>query len=187
MDMQFTPNYIPENAPNIKQPGTEPQPERHTNSTDTHYERIQQELHDAGVSWYGMVMMESRYLPRIIHNDESIKGVVYGWQPLGMVMLVATNHRLIFLDKKPFYLRDDEVGYDSVRGISYYHAGLTSSIILHTQVQDYMIRTFNKDCLQKFIDYVELRSFEHKDEEGLRDDSTERERTVQVDRDETSY
>lgn len=185
--MKPTPNYIPENAPDAMQPGTEPTSLSHSKRPDVHYERVRQELRDAGMSRYGMMMSESRYLPRVIHATEHIKAVIYGWQPAGTVTLIATDHRILFLEKRPFYLRDDEVSYDSVRGFSYYHAGLGSTVILHTQVQDYPVRSFNKTAIQKFIDYVELRSFEHKSEEELGDDWTEQERTVQTDRDETSY
>jgi hypothetical protein len=176
--MESTSNYIPENTPDAVQPGTEPTPLSHPKQPDLHYERVQQELRDAGMTWYGMMMNETRYLPRVIHPDEKIKAVAYGWQPSGGVTLVATDHRIIFLEKKLFYLRDDEVGYDSVRGVSYYHAGLGLTVILHTQVQDYTVRSFSKAPIQKFIEYVELRSFEHKREEDLSDDWTGQERTV---------
>lgn len=170
--MQPASSYIPDN----RSDATSTDPNRtHQDVANQHTERIEQELRAAGMSWYGLRLMESRYLPRVIHHNETIKGVTYGWQPGGVVMLVATDHRIIFLDKKPFFLRDDEVSYDNVRGISYYHAGLASTIVLHTQVQDYIVRTFNKISLQKLIDYIELRSFEHMNEEGARDDRTNEE------------
>jgi hypothetical protein len=165
--MQPTSSYIPENRSDVT--STDP-PQVHQDETKQHYERIEQELRAAGMSWFGLRLMESHYLPRVIHQNETIKGVAYGWQPGGIVMLVATDHRIIFLDKKPLFLRDDEVSYDSVRGISYYHAGLASTAVLHTQVQDYIIRTFNKISLQKFIDYIELRSFEHMKDEDIHND-----------------
>lgn len=168
--MQPTSSYVPENRSDDTSTDTD---RVRRDSANQHYERIEQELRAVGMSWYGLRMTESRYLPRIIHQNESIKGVAYGWQPGGIVMLVATDHRIIFLDKKPFFLRDDEVSYDNVRGISYYHAGLASTIVLHTQVQDYIVRTFNKTSLQTLIDYIELRSFEHMDREDIGDDRTD--------------
>jgi hypothetical protein len=178
--MQSTSNYVPENSSGAVQPGTEPvrSPDTHESVANKHFERVQQELRDAGVSRYGMWTPESRYLPRMIHDNEHVKAVVHGWQPGGAVMLAATDRRIIFLDKKPFSVRNDEVSYDNVRGVSHYHAGFTSTIILHTQVQDYTVRTFNKKCIQQFIDYVELRSFEHKTQEDLNNDWTGQERTV---------
>jgi hypothetical protein len=176
--MRLTSNYIPQNTPGSVQPGTESTPHSPPARADSHYERVKQELRTAGLSWYGTLMMESRFLPRMIRAHENIKAISYGWQPAGVVMLVATDRRIIFLDKKPFYLRDDEVGYDSVRGVSLYQAGFTSTVVLHTQVQDFIIRTFNKSSVQKFIDYVEMRSFEHKNEEVLDHDWAGEERTV---------
>ncbi len=128
----------------------------------THENRIEQELRAAGMTWFGLMMAESRYLPRILNTDEHVKAIVYGWQPGAAVLLAATDHRIIYLDKKLLFVRDDEVSYDSVRGISFLSAGLASTTILHTQVQDYTVRTFNRGCAKRFKEYVESRSFEHK-------------------------
>ncbi len=66
-----------------------------------HTNRIKQELKDAGLTSYGLLNSESRYLPQLIHEDEHIGGVVYGKHKNGLAMLVATDRRVIFLDKKP--------------------------------------------------------------------------------------
>jgi Bacterial PH domain len=130
----------------------------------SHRSRVLEELRNLGVSKGSLSTMESRYLPTIIHPDEHIGGVVYGDGEEGFVMLVATDRRIIFLDKKPFFINEDEINYGVVSGVKYSHAGFGTTITLHTRIKDYKIMTFNKKCAEGFVKYIEhhieLRSLE---------------------------
>lgn len=125
-----------------------------------HHARVIEELKLHGASWYGQTMMEARYLPRIIHPDEHLEGVVYGWQEVGIVMLVATDRRILFIDKKPLYARDDEISYASVRGVSHAHKLFVITVTLHTQVDDFVVNTFNAKCVTNFVKSIERHSLE---------------------------
>lgn len=129
---------------------------------DKHRARIVEELRLLGASWYGQTMMEARYLPRIIHPDEHLEGVVYGWQPIGIVMMVATDRRLLFIDKKPLYVRDDEISYMSVRGVSHAYKLFFMTVILHTQVDDFVVKTFNYKCVAGFVKAIERHGLEYR-------------------------
>lgn len=126
-----------------------------------HYERVIEELRLLGASWYGQSMMEARYLPQIIHPDEHLEGVVYGWQPIGIVMMVATDRRVLFIDKKPLYARDDEISYISVRGVSHAYKLFFITVILHTQVDDFVVNTFNQKATQIFAKAIQRHSLEY--------------------------
>jgi hypothetical protein len=126
-----------------------------------HYNQVRQRLQDLGVTWYGLYRIEGRYLPDIIHPNEHIGGVVYGHFFGGFAMLVATERRMIFLDNKIFYVNEDEINYDAVRGIGMTQDLLTSTVTLHTNIQEYTIRTLNSRCATGFVRYVESRSVEH--------------------------
>lgn len=125
-----------------------------------HEDRITAELKGLGVSKFALGRMESRYLPQIIHADEHLGGVVYGHHEDGYAMLVATDKRVIFLDRKPFYVNEDEISYDIVSGINFSHAGVGSTVTLHTRIREYAFRTFNRKCAQQFVRYIEQRSLE---------------------------
>jgi hypothetical protein len=129
-----------------------------------HKRRVREELKHLGVSWFGLATMESEYLPSLIHADEHIGGVVYGKHPDGFAMLVATDRRVIFLDLKPLFQNEDEITFDVVSGVSFGHAGLGSTVTLHTRVKDYPIRTYNQTCARNFVQYIELRCLEHKNQ-----------------------
>ncbi len=123
----------------------------------SHRERVKAALKDVGVGKLGIVSQEGRYLPRIIHQDETIGGAVYGWLNGESVMLIATDRRVLFIDKKPLFIHEDEITYDVVSGVSFSHAGLGSLITLHTRIRDYAVRTYNQKALQIFVDYIEKR------------------------------
>lgn len=126
----------------------------------SHIKRIMIELKIAGVTRYGLSKMESQALPAIIHGDEHIGGVVYGKSKVGSVMLIATDKRLIYLDRKPFFNTMDELTYDVVSGVRVDHAGVFSSVVLHTKVADYTLRFVNRKCVKIFANYIESRRLE---------------------------
>ena len=117
--------------------------------------RVKQQLRYLGVSRLALLTMESRYLPHLIHPDEFIQGVVYGQSKGGFAMLVATDKRVIFLNKKPLYVNEDEITFNVVSGVSHDHAGFGTTITLHTRLGDYAIQTLNEKCAQGFVEAIE--------------------------------
>lgn len=131
-----------------------------------HEERIKEELRRAGVTRFGMLKFAVKYLPKVIHKDEHIHGVVYGryGEKTGSLtlvegILIATNRRIIFLDHKPGYTSTDEVTYDVVSGVKVSKA-FFSAVTLHTRIGDYTIRFANSRCASIFVSYVERRRLE---------------------------
>ncbi len=125
-----------------------------------HAKRVKNELIKAGVTGYGLIKAESRYLPQIIHETEHIGGAVYGQFGVGSAMLVATNHRVIFLDRKPLFTTNDELTYDVVSGVKLNQSGLFNTVVLHTRIADYTLRYVNLKCAQHFVRYIESRRLE---------------------------
>ena len=126
----------------------------------THKQRIFQELKNVGMTSYGLIKLETKELPKIIHPHEHIKGVVYGRAKTGLAMLVATDCRVIFLDKKPFALTMDEMTYDVVSGVSFGQAASFVGITLHTRTGNYAFRFVNKNCARNFVEYIETKRLE---------------------------
>lgn len=135
--------------------------------SEDHVARVQIELQKVGVGRFGRLKFSIRYLPKLIHDDEHIGGVVYGRYRTGPGlmsliegMLVATDKRVIFLDHKPGYTTSDEVTYDVVSGVELSSVGFMYSVVLHTKVKDYSIRFANGRCANIFTHYVETRRLE---------------------------
>lgn len=132
-----------------------------------HSMRVRQELAALGASRFALATSESQYLPRLIHPEEHIGALVYGHHKDGFAMLIATNMRVIFLDKKPLFVNQDDISYSVVSGVSYGNAGFDMLVTLHTRIKDYAIRSFNKKCAVGFVKYIESQSVEHAYTGGL--------------------
>lgn len=134
---------------------------------ETKSQRIQQELKDAHVTGYGRIKQESRFLHNIIEDNEHIKAVIYGLYGEDGVsvqsnsgMLVATDKRLIFIDRKPLFSDVDELGYEAVIGINVNKAPLFSAVDVHTARKEFHFRNVNKKCASKFERYIESKVIE---------------------------
>lgn len=123
----------------------------------TQIERIRAELLEAGVTKYGMAKAESRYLPRVIHADEHIEAVAYGQHNSSSAMMVATDQRVLYLDKKPLVSLMDEIMFSAISGVEIDIHTLFSTVTLQSSVGNYTIRYANIKCGQKFVDVIEKR------------------------------
>lgn len=117
--------------------------------------RIKRELLDAGSTFYGLLKSETRVLPKLLHPHEHIEAVVYGQHRSHSVMLVATNERIIYVDKKPMALFLDEVSYEVVSGIQFEVHILFATLTLHTPVKNYDIKFANLHCAENFARHIE--------------------------------
>ncbi|HEY5806058.1 MAG TPA: PH domain-containing protein [Candidatus Saccharimonadales bacterium] len=136
-----------------------------------HAERIKQELREAGVGWFGFMKFGIRYLHKLIHPDEHIHGIVFGrYRAMPGVlsweegMLVATDRRVLFVDRKPGFLRVDDIAYDVVAGVEVSKAGMFSGVTLFTKLGDFPLRFVKSVCAEKFVRYVEMRRLESAEE-----------------------
>lgn len=125
-------------------------------STRSHTDRVRQEMKDVGLTQVAMLRPESLYLPKLINHDETLKGVVYGHDAYGSVMMVASDQRILHMGKRPHFIAAEEIDYELVSGISYY-SGIVSTVILHTRTRDYRVHTFNHTSALTFISYIEER------------------------------
>jgi general stress protein 26 len=120
-----------------------------------HQQRIKQELRAAGISGYALRKAEGRYLPQLVREDEHIMAAIYGRTDRGSAMLVATDRRVLFVDKKPFMTMSDEISYEVVGGVGIsQEAGLFVSVVLHTRMGDYAVRFVNPQSAKTFEHYI---------------------------------
>lgn len=126
-------------------------------------QQIEHDLRALGADRYDLVLPETHSLPFIIHPGERIGGVVYGRYKVegrtGRGALVVTAHRLLFIDRKPLFIRCDEISFEVLSGISYIQAGIGGTITLSTRMGNIGIRTFNLNCARTFIKAIEAQIF----------------------------
>jgi hypothetical protein len=142
-----------------------------TKATQAHKLRIEQELRNVGAVKINMLLPETHELPNVIHPEEHILGIVYGRYKKGKVgtvptvgrgALIATDHRILFLDKKPLFVRCDEIAYEIVSGISYAKVAIAGTVALRTREGEVHIRTFNQKCAEQFVAALEDAIFRQK-------------------------
>lgn len=126
----------------------------------SHKQRVKDELIKAGMTGYGLLKHEGRNVHKIIHDSEHIRAVVYGRAGVDSVILIATDRRVIYFDKKPYLSDEDEIPYDMVGGVTHGETGLFATITLHTRIGDYTIRFASPNCVRIFVKYIERRRLE---------------------------
>jgi len=71
---------------------------------------------------------EVRELRNILTPDEQIIGAVNGSYEHGFAMLVATDHRVLLIDKKPLFLSLEDLRYDMISEVNYSTGILTATL-----------------------------------------------------------
>ncbi len=139
---------------------TQPKESSANSSVQAAKENIARQLRLLGASRLALNSMEAKHLHKIIHPNEHIEGMVYGRTDDGFAMLLATDKRALYLDRKPFFTVMDEITYHVVSGVSHGRVGFISTVTLHTKVKDYAIRTIKERCARQFVSTIESRCIE---------------------------
>lgn len=101
--------------------------------------------------WFGRA--ESRELCKIISPGEILLACVHGYYNGGAGLLVATDKRVILLDKRPLYLNLEEMRYQSIRGVEYRPGFLQATIDINTGSKRLVFRSAS-DAQLKNIERV---------------------------------
>ena len=126
---------------------------------------VKDELRQRGASAYDMWLPETHYLPHIIHKDEHIMGSVFGKYKDGRGALIATDQRVLVLNKKPGFMHCDELTFVIIGSVTYTRGPLFGYVILHTRLGDFSFRTFNMKNAANLVDYIETKCVQNTNEE----------------------
>lgn len=111
---------------------------------------------DNGSKYFGK--REIKELPNILWEDEKIEKLVQGLYEGSNGILVATNKRLIFVDKGVFWgLRVEDFPYDKITSIQYETGMILGKIIIFASGNKAAIENINKNIARNFADYVRAR------------------------------
>jgi hypothetical protein len=100
---------------------------------------------------------EVKQLPTILWEDEKVEHIIRGFYASGTGILIATNKRLVFVDKGITKLRVEDFPYDKITSIQYNLgiAGGTLTIFASGNKAD--IQHVPKDQCKAFGDFVRAR------------------------------
>jgi hypothetical protein len=100
---------------------------------------------------------EIKQLPGILWEDERVEKLVQGSYNSGMGVLVATNKRLVFVDKGIGKLKVEDFPYDKLTSIQYETGWTMGSITMFASGNKAEIKNVAKDQCKNFADYVRAR------------------------------
>ncbi len=99
---------------------------------------------------------EIQELPNILIPDEVIFECVNGYYEGGFALLVATNIRVVLIDKKPLnFLTVEDLRFDMINQIDYSHRLLGAKISISVGSKNLNFRSYNKIRLRKLINHVQ--------------------------------
>jgi hypothetical protein len=101
---------------------------------------------------------EIRELQHILWEDEEIIECVQGRYFGGFALLVATEHRLLLIDKKLPYLSVEDVRYDMISAINYSTQMFDANINMSTINKQHQFRSWkHKEKLKRLVTYAQQR------------------------------
>jgi PH (Pleckstrin Homology) domain-containing protein/putative oligomerization/nucleic acid binding protein len=111
---------------------------------------------DGGSKFLGR--KEIKALPDILWEDERVEQLIQGTYENGTGVLVATNKRLMFVDKGIAKLRVEDFPYDKISSIQYKTGMMMGTITIFASGNKAEIKNVVKERCKNFADYIRARS-----------------------------
>lgn len=107
---------------------------------------------------------EIKELPNILWEDEIVENIVQGLYENKNGILVATNKRLVFVDKGLIYgLKVEDFPYDKITSIQYQTGMIFGELTIYASGNKADIKNVEKKRVRNFAEYVRSRITEKKD------------------------
>lgn len=124
---------------------------------------VEQQLKDIQFNTRSWGRAEISELPNILLDDEKIFECVNGMYEGGFALLVATNIRLLLIDKKPMkFLTVEDLRFDLINQIDYSHRLMGAKIIISAGNKNLRFTSYNQQRLRKLIHHIQHRMAEVK-------------------------
>ncbi len=110
-----------------------------------------------GVSKF-LSLREIKELPNILWEDESVENLAQGIYSNGNGLLVATNKRILFVNKGLIWgLTVEDFSYDKISSIEYNTGLIFGKIIIYTSGNKATIDQIEKKKAREFADFARAR------------------------------
>ncbi len=97
---------------------------------------------------------EIRELRRLLESGEKVLHCVYGYYQGGSGLLIATEKRVLLIDKRPFYLNIEDMTYDTLRHVDVILKSMQSSLNLHDGKKKLTFRSISDARLKNMKNYI---------------------------------
>lgn len=119
------------------------------------YEEVMHQLSGLGLKFRLFGKPETKELANVLNPEEKIFHCVYGFYQGGSALLVATSHRLLLVDKRPFFLNLEDIRYEMINEVDFAGRLLDASVHLHTGNKKLRFRSFTDARLRKMCTFVQ--------------------------------
>jgi hypothetical protein len=109
-------------------------------------------LHMAG-RWLGLA--EIAQLPKVLMTDEKIESMIYGIYPAGPAIMLATNRRLLLVDKTPLKLITEDISYSSLSGVECDEGIFFSTVTIFSRFQTFVFKFVNRERARDFSEFLD--------------------------------
>jgi len=125
-----------------------------------HRSLIDARLSKLGIKKTLICWAEIRELARILMDDEQIINLVSGRYHGGFAVLVATDQRLLLVDKKPLYLTLEDTRYDMISEVDISARLFDATVTIFTVNRQHRFTTIRQYRLRELVAYVQRRVME---------------------------
>ena len=119
-------------------------------------ESVEKQLKRLKFNIHGWGRSEVRELHRILMEGEEVYECVNGMYEGGFALLVATDSRVLLIDKKPLnYLTVEDLRFDMINELDYSHRLLGAHITISAGSKSLTFKSYNQPRLRKLITHVQ--------------------------------
>ena len=118
-------------------------------------EELLEQFHQLGVKPSFWARAEIKELSSLLVPGEQLTNVVFGWYENGFALLCCTDQRVLLLDKKPFFLKMEDLRYDKISEVRFLSRLLDSTLILSYAGQKLDFKSWNNAALRKLMIYIQ--------------------------------
>lgn len=112
---------------------------------------------------------EIKELPNILWEDEKVEKLVQGYYAGATGILVATNTRLVFVDKGLIYgLKVEDFPYDKISSIQYKTGMLLGELTIYASGNRADIKNVEKKLVRNFAEFVRAKTTENKEKNTVK-------------------
>jgi hypothetical protein len=123
-------------------------------------QEIERQLKAIGVRFSVWGRAEVKELEHIIEPGETIMYCINGYYQSGFAMLCITDHRVLMIDKKPFYLTLEDINYDMISEVDFDGRLFDASINIHSISKSMKFTCMGSSKLRKATAYLQRRILE---------------------------
>jgi hypothetical protein len=121
---------------------------------------LEDRLKEIGCNFRFWGRAEIKELANVLLPKEVVEHCINGQYEGGFALLVATDQRVLLIDKKPMYLTLEDIRFDMIAEVDFNHRLMNASIFICTPSKSLRFVAYNNARLRKLFHFVQQRVME---------------------------